>query len=66
MIGRLEAQGLSTTVADLRFAKPLDSALIRKLCASHEVVVTVEEKNVGSGASPAPAAGAAIVGNARL
>ena len=44
---RLEAQGLSTTVADLRFAKPLDSALIRKLCASHEVVVTVEEGAVG-------------------
>ena len=44
---RLEAQGLSTTVADLRFAKPLDSALIRKLCASHEVVVTVEEGAIG-------------------
>ena len=44
---RLEAQGLSTTVADLRFAKPLDGALIRKLCASHEVVVTVEEGAVG-------------------
>jgi len=44
---KLEAQGLSTTVADLRFAKPLDSALIRKLCASHEVVVTVEEGAVG-------------------
>ena len=44
---KLEAQGLSTTVADLRFAKPLDEALIRKLCASHEVVVTVEEGAVG-------------------
>ncbi len=44
---KLEAQGLSTTVADLRFAKPLDQALIRKLCASHEVVVTVEEGAVG-------------------
>ena len=33
----LEAKGLSTTVADLRFAKPLDEALIRKLMASHEV-----------------------------
>jgi len=44
---KLEAQGLSTTVADLRFAKPLDQAMIRKLCASHEVVVTVEEGAVG-------------------
>ncbi|WP_174275180.1 1-deoxy-D-xylulose-5-phosphate synthase [Sphingomonas bacterium] len=44
---RLEAQGLSTTVADLRFAKPLDSALIRKLLATHEVAVTIEEGAVG-------------------
>jgi 1-deoxy-D-xylulose-5-phosphate synthase len=44
---RLDAQGLSTTVADLRFAKPLDEALIRKLLTSHEVVVTVEEGAVG-------------------
>jgi 1-deoxy-D-xylulose-5-phosphate synthase len=33
----LDAQGLSTTVADLRFAKPLDEELIRKLLATHEV-----------------------------
>ena len=44
---RLDAQGLSTTVADLRFAKPLDSALIRKLLATHEVILTVEEGAVG-------------------
>jgi 1-deoxy-D-xylulose-5-phosphate synthase len=43
----LEAKGLSTTVADLRFAKPLDEALIRQLMASHEVIVTVEEGSVG-------------------
>ncbi|VWX53781.1 1-deoxy-D-xylulose-5-phosphate synthase [Novosphingobium sp. 9U] len=43
----LEAKGLSTTVADLRFAKPLDSDLIRKLMLSHEVVVTVEEGSIG-------------------
>ncbi|WP_395329855.1 1-deoxy-D-xylulose-5-phosphate synthase [Novosphingobium sp. BL-8H] len=43
----LEAKGLSTTVADLRFAKPLDTDLIRKLMLSHEVVVTVEEGSVG-------------------
>nr|WP_208402273.1 1-deoxy-D-xylulose-5-phosphate synthase [Sphingomonas oligoaromativorans] len=44
---RLDAQGLSTTVADLRFAKPLDAKLIRKLCTTHEVVLTVEEGAVG-------------------
>ena len=44
---RLEAQGLSTTVADLRFAKPLDEALIRKLLTTHEVAVTVEEGAIG-------------------
>jgi len=44
---RLEAQGLSTTVADLRFAKPLDEALVRKLLTTHEVAITVEEGAVG-------------------
>jgi 1-deoxy-D-xylulose-5-phosphate synthase len=44
---RLEAQGLSTTVADLRFAKPLDETLIRKLLATHEVAITVEEGAIG-------------------
>jgi 1-deoxy-D-xylulose-5-phosphate synthase len=43
----LDARGLSTTVADLRFAKPLDEALIRKLLTTHEVAVTVEEGAVG-------------------
>jgi 1-deoxy-D-xylulose-5-phosphate synthase len=43
----LEAKGLSTTVADLRFAKPLDEALIRKLLTTHEVCVTVEEASIG-------------------
>ncbi|WP_114228067.1 MULTISPECIES: 1-deoxy-D-xylulose-5-phosphate synthase [Sphingomonas] len=44
---QLESKGLSTTVADLRFAKPLDEALIRKLLTTHEVAVTVEEAAVG-------------------
>jgi 1-deoxy-D-xylulose-5-phosphate synthase len=44
---QLEAKGLSTTVADLRFAKPLDTALIRRLLTSHEVAVTIEEGAVG-------------------
>ncbi len=43
----LEAKGLSTTVADLRFAKPLDEALIRRLLTTHEVAVTIEENAVG-------------------
>ena len=44
---QLEAKGLSTTVADLRFAKPLDEELIRRLMATHEVIVTVEEGSIG-------------------
>ncbi len=43
----LEAKGLSTSVADLRFAKPLDEALIRRLMATHEVCVTIEEGSIG-------------------
>ncbi|MGN6818122.1 MAG: 1-deoxy-D-xylulose-5-phosphate synthase [Sphingomonas sp.] len=43
----LDARGLSTTVADLRFAKPLDEELIRRLLTSHEVAVTIEEGAVG-------------------
>ena len=43
----LEAKGLSTTVADLRFAKPLDTELIDRLMRTHEVVVTVEEAAIG-------------------
>jgi 1-deoxy-D-xylulose-5-phosphate synthase len=44
---QLEAKGLSTTVADLRFAKPLDETLIRKLLTTHEVAVTTEEASIG-------------------
>ncbi len=43
----LDAKGLSTTVADLRFAKPLDVNLIRKLLTTHDVAVTVEEGSIG-------------------
>ena len=43
----LESMGLSTTVADMRFAKPLDEVLIRKLLTTHEVAVTIEEAAVG-------------------
>jgi len=43
----LEAKGLSTTVIDLRFMKPLDEALIRKALTTHEVAVTIEEASIG-------------------
>src|SRR6185437_16487945 len=43
----LDGKGLSATVADLRFAKPLDEELIRRLLTTHEVAVTVEEAAVG-------------------
>jgi 1-deoxy-D-xylulose-5-phosphate synthase len=45
------AAGLSTTVADARFAKPLDEDLVRRLASEHEVLVTVEENAVGGFAS---------------
>jgi 1-deoxy-D-xylulose-5-phosphate synthase len=44
---QLDAKGLSTTVADLRFVKPLDDELIRKLMATHDVILTVEEGSIG-------------------
>ena len=43
----LGAKGLSTTVADARFAKPLDTDLIRRLAREHEVLITIEEGSVG-------------------
>jgi 1-deoxy-D-xylulose-5-phosphate synthase len=43
----LDAAGLSTTVVDARFAKPLDHDLIRQLARHHEIVVTVEEGAIG-------------------
>ncbi|MDP3458389.1 MAG: 1-deoxy-D-xylulose-5-phosphate synthase [Hyphomonas sp.] len=43
----LTAQGLSTTVADARFAKPLDSELVERLAKEHEVLITIEEGAMG-------------------
>jgi 1-deoxy-D-xylulose-5-phosphate synthase len=43
----LAARGLSTTVADARFAKPLDLELLRALAGSHDVLITIEEGSVG-------------------
>ncbi len=44
---QLAAMGLSTTVADARFAKPLDVDLINRLAREHEVLITIEEGSVG-------------------
>ena len=43
----LAARGISTTVADARFAKPLDEELILRLAREHEALITVEEGSVG-------------------
>ena len=47
----LSRHGLSTTVADARFAKPLDEDLVRRLAVEHEVLITVEEGAIGGFAS---------------
>ncbi len=44
---QLAALGLSTTVADARFAKPLDKDLIDRLAREHEVLITIEEGSIG-------------------
>ncbi|HEX5999975.1 MAG TPA: 1-deoxy-D-xylulose-5-phosphate synthase, partial [Hyphomicrobiaceae bacterium] len=44
---QLAGYGLSTTVADARFAKPLDADLVRQLARHHEVLITVEEGSIG-------------------
>ena len=43
----LAARGLSTTVADARFAKPIDTDLVRRLATGHAVLITVEEGSIG-------------------
>jgi 1-deoxy-D-xylulose-5-phosphate synthase len=43
----LAAYGLSTTVADARFAKPLDTELVLRLASEHEVLITIEEGSIG-------------------
>ena len=44
---KLDAKGISTTVFDARFAKPLDQKLIIDLCLNHEVLITIEEGSIG-------------------
>jgi len=43
----LAGYGLSTTVADARFAKPIDTALVDRLAREHEVLITIEEASIG-------------------
>jgi 1-deoxy-D-xylulose-5-phosphate synthase len=43
----LENYGVSTTVADARFAKPIDRELLRRLAANHEALIVVEEGSIG-------------------
>jgi 1-deoxy-D-xylulose-5-phosphate synthase len=43
----LDADGISCTVADARFAKPLDAALLERLAREHELLVTIEEGSTG-------------------
>ena len=43
----LKAHGLTTTVADARFAKPIDTDLVLRLAREHEVLVTIEEGSIG-------------------
>jgi 1-deoxy-D-xylulose-5-phosphate synthase len=43
----LEKLGLSTTVADARFAKPIDEEMVRELAQTHSVLITIEEGSVG-------------------
>ncbi len=47
----LAAKGLSTTVADARFCKPLDTDLVKRLAKEHEVLITIEEGSIGGFAS---------------
>jgi 1-deoxy-D-xylulose-5-phosphate synthase len=44
---RLQAFGLSPTIADARFLKPLDEELIARLAATHDVLITLEESGIG-------------------
>ena len=47
----LTARGFPTTVADVRFAKPIDTALVEQLARNHEVLITIEEGSIGGFAS---------------
>ncbi len=52
----LAARGVEPTIADARFAKPLDRDLILRLAAEHEALITIEEGAIGGFGSPCGAA----------
>jgi 1-deoxy-D-xylulose-5-phosphate synthase len=56
------AEALDATVANMRFVKPLDTALVRELAASHDLLVTVEEHQVMGGAGSAVCEALAALG----
>ncbi|MDR3450639.1 MAG: 1-deoxy-D-xylulose-5-phosphate synthase [Alphaproteobacteria bacterium] len=43
----LDQRGISTTIADMRFAKPLDMDMIMRLASEHEAIITIEEGSIG-------------------
>ena len=51
----LAARGFPTTVADARFAKPIDTALVEQLARHHEVLITIEEGSIGGFSAPGDA-----------
>jgi 1-deoxy-D-xylulose-5-phosphate synthase len=59
------AEELNATVADMRFVKPLDEALIKQLMLSHDLLVTVEENVIQGGAGSAVAECLAKLGSAK-
>ena len=50
-VAELEGRGLSVTLADARFAKPIDTALVERLVNEHQTLVIVEEGSIGGFAS---------------
>jgi 1-deoxy-D-xylulose-5-phosphate synthase len=56
------AEGVDATVANMRFIKPLDVALVKQLAADHDLIVTVEEGCVAGGAGAAVAEALAAAG----
>ncbi len=61
----LAAAGVSATVVDARFCKPLDTALIRRLAKEHPVMLTVEEGSIGGFAAHVMQVGGWVAGESQ-
>jgi len=59
------AEELNATVADMRFVKPLDEALIKQLLQSHDLLVTLEENVIQGGAGSAVAEYLSKIGSSK-